>query len=108
MEKSVVYKALESYQIYLQTGATPFEKADLDAVFRCKKYLENGGEENAEWLLSSMVILKAVAHYHKRLDMDLREAKNKNDDALIAALRVDQRMISTLHARLDKFYSRFI
>ena len=103
MEVSVVYKALESYQAYLETGATPFERANLDAVFKCKEYLKSGGEENDNWLFSNMVISKAIAYYHKKLDEALREA----DDALIADLRVEQRMIAKLHARFDKFYSQF-
>ena len=107
MEKSVVYKALESYQLYLQLGATPFEQSKLDAVVKCKEYLENGGKEDDDWLFSTIEISNAVTYYHKQLDATLREAKITNDAALIADLRVEQRIISKLNTRFDEFYSQF-
>lgn len=97
METSVIYKALEYYQLHLQIEAEAFDQSELDAVFRCKEYLENGGDQNTEWLLSNTSILsKAVEHYRRILKSDIEDAKIVGNKEEIDRLRNDREQLLKL------------
>ena len=68
MTKSVIYKALEAYQINLQIDSQCNNHSELNTIYQYKEYLENGGKETDEWLKSNWLILsRAVEYYRKYL-----------------------------------------
>jgi len=97
METSVIYKALEYYQLHLQIEVEAFDQSELDAVLRCKEYLENGGIQNTEWLLSNTSILsKAVEHYHRILKNDIEDAMIVGNKEEIDRLRSERAQLLKL------------
>ena len=97
METSVIYKALEYYQLHLQIEVEAFDQSELDAVLRCKEYLENGGIQKTEWLLSNTSILsKAVEHYRHILKSDIEDAKIVGNKEEIDRLRNDREQLLKL------------
>lgn len=105
MKKSVVYEAIEAYRVYLEMGTTPFEKTDHDTICRCKDYLEKGGEETNNWLLSNAVILKALSYYHAQLDEIFENAQRTNDSELLIDLRAKRKAVLNLRMRFNKLNS---
>lgn len=97
MKRTVIYKALEYYQLHLQIGTETFDQKELDAILHCKEYLENGGAKNAEWLHSNASVLsKAVEHYHRILKNDIEDAMIVGNKEEIDRLRSERAQLLKL------------
>ena len=95
MTNSTMYTAITSYQIYLSMTTKDSEKAEIDAINKCKEYLENGGEENnTSWLNENGAILsKCLLYYHQLLDEEMRDAKSICDYDELERLRLERERI---------------
>jgi len=97
MKKSIIYKALEDYQLYLQIDAEMTEESELNAVFGCKQYLEQSQPVSKEWLLNNSLILsKVLKHYHHILDNDIRDAKYIGDKEELERLRNNRNQLRSI------------
>lgn len=92
--KSTIYNALEKYYIYLQIDGNQYKKSELNSAKRCMEYIENGGQETAEWLCDNIFVLSSAAeYYHKLLDEDIKEAKIIGDEVKSANLCEERKQL---------------
>lgn len=108
MEDSTIFNALLSYEWYIGAYDVKILQPDLVAIDRCKEYLNNNGEETVEWLRSNgIVIYRALYHYHRELDIRIKESRDFGDEQAVTEAR-DKRTKVIKYKALLKDFDKFV